>query len=107
MVNKNSQNFLLLFSVLVSLLRFTMSGLTLTYFPLGARGFVARVCARASGLPFTDTRLTFPEWGPVKEEGKLAPLGQLPILSIDGVEGGFCQSIPISKYCAQVFSTVF
>lgn len=58
------------------------------------------MCARAAGVPFTDTRLTFPEWGAIKEEGK-TPLGQLPVLSIEG-SGDFCQSIPISKYCAQI-----
>ena len=37
----------------------------------------------------------------MKAEGKLAPLGQLPVLEVDGEEP-FCQSIPMSVYLAKL-----
>jgi hypothetical protein len=39
-----------------------MSSHHLTYFGLGARGFATRVSLRKAGVPFTDERLSFPEW---------------------------------------------
>ena len=69
---------------------------TLTYFTLpgvaaekGARGFVTRVCMRASGQPFVDTRVTFAEWAALKAK---APLGQLPTLEVGGEV--LTQSVP-------------
>jgi glutathione S-transferase len=87
---------------LLSSLPFNMAStsVTLHYFPLGARGFATRVCARSAGIPFEDKRYTFPEWGPVKAEGKVAPLGQLPVLVVDNVS--YCQSIPMSVYVAKL-----
>ena len=71
----------------------------LTYFNLnigGARGFVARVCFRkVQGSNFNDERIDFSAWPALKPS---TPLGQLPILELDGEV--FTQSIPISKYAA-------
>ncbi len=76
-----------------------MSEHKLTYFPLSARGFVTRVCMRASGKPFEDNRVDFPSWGALKATG-FGPLGQLPVLEVDGVQ--YCQSIPLSAYAAKL-----
>lgn len=73
---------------------------TLTYFGLGARGFVTRVCMRkADPAGFVDTRLDFPAWGALKATG-FGPLGQLPVLDVDGAQ--HCQSIAISAYAAKL-----
>ena len=76
--------------------------LALNYFGLYGKGFPIRVFARASGIPFTDNRLSFEQWGPIKAEGKLAPLGQLPVLQVNGETEGYCQSIPLSCFCAKL-----
>ena len=72
-----------------------MSSHKLTYFGLGARGFVTRVCMRASksSKTFEDVRLDFVQWGALKANG-FGPLSQLPVLEIDGTQ--YCESIPIS-----------
>lgn len=41
--------------------------------------------------------LNLAQWGPLKASG-FGPLGQLPVLSLDGRD--YCQSVPISKYAA-------
>lgn len=63
----------------------------------GARGFVTRVCLRASGQAFEDERLTFATWGPRKAG---TPLGQLPVLEVGGV--AYTQSIPLSAHAAKL-----
>ena len=70
-----------------------------SYFDLSARGFPIRVCLRASGVDFEDHRVKFEEWGEMKASG-FAPLGQLPVLNIDGLE--MCESIPMSIYAARL-----
>ena len=77
-----------------------MAAHTLTYFGLGARGFVTRVGFRKAGVPFTDERLTFPQWGEYSKD--TLPLGQLPALEIEGVPFKICQSLPLSAYACKL-----
>jgi prostaglandin-H2 D-isomerase / glutathione transferase len=76
-----------------------MSTHKLTYFGLGARGFVTRVCLRKAGKLSEDKRLTFADWA-VFEGKKDLPLGQLPALEVDGKL--YCQSVPLSCYAAKL-----
>ena len=60
----------------------------LTYFNLAARGFPIRVALRAAGVAFEDERIAGPELaarrgGPGKFSDAI-PLGQLPVVTIDG-----------------------
>ena len=52
--------------------------------------------ARHAGLNFVDERIPFPEMKARKSE---FPLGQLPVLHIDGKQ--FCQSTALSRYAAK------
>merc|ERR1711934_904596 len=42
-----------------------------------------RMVMAAGGIEFTDTRVTFPQWGELK---KTMPLGQVPVLKTDGLD---------------------
>lgn len=50
-------------------------------------------------MPFVDKRVTFAELPPLKATCVL-PLGQLPVLEIDGTT--FCQSVPLSRYACKL-----
>jgi glutathione S-transferase len=83
-----------------------MSSLTLTYFPVAGRGFPIRVAlgaAKAAGKisEFNDVRLSFPEFKEKRAaEGgsEMFPLGQMPVLAIDGKT--FTQSLALARYAA-------
>lgn len=61
-----------------------MPNIELTYFEGAGRAEPVRIALRLAGLPFTDTRLKFPEFAEKKAAGAF-PLGSLPVLSVDGV----------------------
>eukprot|EP00737_Agarophyton_chilense_P005505 gb/GEZJ01008481.1/.p1 GENE.gb/GEZJ01008481.1/~~gb/GEZJ01008481.1/.p1 ORF type:complete len:208 (-),score=27.89 gb/GEZJ01008481.1/:63-650(-) len=65
----------------------------LEYFNLGARGQYIRLAYLIGGLDFDDKRYEFSEW-PTRKES--TPLGQLPVLTIDGTE--FTQSVGMLRY---------
>jgi glutathione S-transferase len=56
----------------------------LTYFDIKATpGEKVRLALSLAGIPFKDNRLKFPDWADLKPKTKY---GQLPMLSVDGVE---------------------
>jgi glutathione S-transferase len=57
-----------------------LSGCKLTYFGLAGRGDPIRLALAHAGVDFTDNRIGFPDWGPIKPT---TPFGQLPILELD------------------------
>ena len=59
----------------------------LTYFDLKGRAELARLCFVYGGIGFVDRRISKEKWTEVKSK---TPLGQLPVLEIDGHK--ICQS---------------
>jgi glutathione S-transferase len=72
--------------------------LKLTYFPAKGRAQPIRICLRAAKLEFEDERLAGPAFGEKKAAGTF-PLGQLPVLSIDGTV--HCQSHALARWAAK------
>merc|ERR1712151_94198 len=72
-----------------------MSEVELIYFGIHGRVFVTRLLMGLSGKPFKDTKITFEEFAKMKAD---LPLGQLPILKVDGET--FCQSVAIMRFAA-------
>ena len=70
--------------------------LKLTYFGLPARAFPVRFALRAAGLAFEDVRISFADLKGLKPS---LPLGQLPVLEVDGV--AMTQSIAMAKWAAK------
>jgi len=75
-----------------------MPNYKLTYFDGRARAETARMLFKLAGQPFEDIRLDFEEWPKVKES---YPMGQLPVLDIDGVM--LCQSNAIGRFLAKQY----
>lgn len=74
----------------------------LTYFDLPGRAFAIRACLLKAGVPFEDVRVKFPEL--VEKRGAAGfnsqvPLGQLPILEIDGKV--LVQSVAMARFAAK------
>ncbi|MCF8168662.1 MAG: glutathione S-transferase family protein [Rhodoferax sp.] len=68
-----------------------MPQLRLSYFDFhGGRGEPARLALAIGGIAFEDHRFSFPEFPEIK---KTAPLGQVPILHVDGVQVTQCDAI--------------
>jgi glutathione S-transferase len=65
----------------------------LTYFNLGGKGQSIRLAYVYGGIDFEDERLEFSEW---PERKAKTPIGQLPILSVDGKE--YVQSNALLRY---------
>jgi len=68
----------------------------LTYFPIRARGEVARMILAEGGLAYEDNRVEFADWGKLKSS---TPFGQMPLLEYDGVE--LAQSAAIERFLAR------
>lgn len=71
----------------------------LKYFDFTLRGEVLRILlsgCTSKNVEFTETRIPFSEWGGVKPT---LPLGQVPVLSIDGTV--MTQSTSLYRYCAK------
>ncbi|TMW58278.1 hypothetical protein Poli38472_011866 [Pythium oligandrum] len=72
-----------------------MPQLKLTYFTHPGRAEITRLAFTAAGISFEDERVTnFPALKPT------LPLGQLPVLTVDGAE--YPQSMAIARYAARV-----
>lgn len=76
-----------------------MPTIALTYFDSPGRAEPIRVALRISGLPFEDRRLKFPDFMAAKAGGSL-PLGQVPVLEVDGVR--ITQTGAILRYVARI-----
>ena len=68
----------------------------LKYFDFTGRGEVLRILLHGcNDVEFSETRIPFSEWGLLKPT---FPLGQIPVLSIDGTV--MTQSTSLYRYCA-------
>jgi glutathione S-transferase len=70
---------------------------TLTYFNIQAAAEKCRLAFVLKEIEFTDTRVSFPEWGKIKPTAKF---GKLPLLEFDGQV--MSQSDAIMKYIASI-----
>lgn len=68
-------------------------------FATQGRAEAPRLALTIGDIPFKDERFKFPEFGALKESGRL-PFGQVPILTVDGVQT--TQSAGILRYCGRV-----
>jgi len=75
-----------------------MPSYKLTYFNVRGRAETARMLFKLAGQDFEDLRLSGEKWQELK---KSAPMGQMPILDIDGTK--ICQSNAIARYLAREF----
>merc|ERR1711892_145214 len=75
-----------------------MSGIKLTYFNLKGRAELARLILAQAGVDYEDCRIQGEEWAELK---KTFPLGQLPVLEMEGQTLG--QSMTIARYLARRF----
>merc|ERR1712106_190667 len=76
----------------------TMSGIKLTYFNLKGRAELARLILAQAEVDYEDCRIEKEGWAELKTT---LPLGQLPVLEVDGQTIG--QSITIARYLARRF----
>lgn len=75
-----------------------MPQLKLTYFDFhGGRGEPARLALHIGGITFEDHRFSFPEFAEVR---KATPFGQVPTLTVDGVQ--VTQSDAITRYVGKL-----
>ena len=75
-----------------------MSGIKLIYFNLMGRAETARLILAQAGVSYEDKRIEKEEWPALKAS---LPMGQLPVLEVDGKTIG--QSMAIARYCARRF----
>eukprot|EP00091_Calanus_sinicus_P010593 TRINITY_DN2451_c0_g1_i2.p1 TRINITY_DN2451_c0_g1~~TRINITY_DN2451_c0_g1_i2.p1 ORF type:complete len:253 (-),score=137.47 TRINITY_DN2451_c0_g1_i2:77-736(-) len=75
-----------------------MSGIKLTYFNLKGRAELARLILAQAEVEYEDCRIEKEEWAELK---KGLPLGQLPVLEVEGQTIG--QSMTIARYLARRF----
>jgi len=74
--------------------------LTLTYFDIAAApGEKVRLALKLAGVPFTDNRIKFPDWGALKPKTKY---GQMPFVEADGEE--LYQSGALLRWAGQLGS---
>merc|ERR1711875_123212 len=76
----------------------TMSDIKLTYFNLKGRAELSRLILAQAGVKYEDCRIAREDWAQLKTS---LPLGQLPVLTVDGKTIG--QSITIARYLAKRF----
>ncbi|XP_034934996.1 glutathione S-transferase-like [Chelonus insularis] len=76
----------------------TMSNYKLSYFDITGLGEPIRYMLHYGGIKFEDNRLSFEEWPKIKPS---MPLGQLPVLEIDGKK--YNQSKSIMRFLAKKF----
>lgn len=74
--------------------------LELIYFPVAGRAKLIRLLFALGGIPFKDTRVTYPEYCALVAAGEL-PLETLPVLKIDGKIAA-SQSGAIARYAAKL-----
>lgn len=68
---------------------------TLQYFNLGARAQYIRNAYKYGGIAFTDQRYEFAEWPEIKPG---TPLGQLPVLTMEGDDMKYAQSLAMLRF---------
>jgi glutathione S-transferase len=80
-----------------------MSKYKLTYFNFRCRAEVCRYLFALAGVEYEDHRLDWDDWqsGKINKESLGLPFGQLPVLSIDGVN--YSQSLSLERYLAEKF----
>lgn len=76
-----------------------MPSIEMLYFGIKGRAEPSRLALTAGGVEFTDKTIEFSEWPALKSSGKL-PFGQLPMLTVDGVE--YTQSEAMLRYCGKL-----
>jgi len=74
---------------------------TLTYFPTAGTACSIRLLFKLAGVEFTNVGIPWIEWTEAKQDEKRFPLGQMPVLDIDGHV--ICQSLAICRYLANEF----
>jgi len=72
--------------------------IVLTYFNIQGVGEKVRLALTLGQVPFTDTRVPFPEWPAMKPT---TPYGQLPLMTIDD-EPPFAQSAAMLRYAGKL-----
>ena len=75
-----------------------MSKIKLTYFNSKGRAETTRLILAQAGVAYEDNRVEKEDWPALKAS---LPLGQLPILEVDGKTIG--QSMAIARFCARRF----
>ena len=75
-----------------------MSEIKLTYFNSKGRAETTRLILAQAGVAYEDNRIEKEDWPALKAS---LPLGQLPILEVDGET--ICQSMAIARFCARRF----
>ncbi|MBT8102787.1 MAG: glutathione S-transferase family protein [Gammaproteobacteria bacterium] len=75
-----------------------MSNYKLTYFDMdGGRGEPIRIAFHAAGIEFEDNRLSFPEFGAMRQDTRF---NSVPVLEIDGAQ--VTQSNAITRYVGKM-----
>ncbi|CAH1101304.1 unnamed protein product [Psylliodes chrysocephalus] len=69
----------------------------LLYFNFTGRGEPLRLLLAYGGIPFEDNRFEWDDWPKIKPT---TPIGQVPVLEIDGVK--YTQTTPLCRYLARV-----
>ncbi|KAF0689771.1 Aste57867_18790 [Aphanomyces stellatus] len=78
----------------------TTPSLALTYFGLPGRAELTRLLLAYGNVPFTDTRMTYPEF--VSQKSSLTlPFGQLPTLQVNN-STTYGQSMAMARYAAKL-----
>ena len=75
-----------------------MASIKLFYFDSEGRAEHIRLAFLLGDVPYEDVRLSGPEFGKLKQEGKFK-FGQLPVLEVDGKQ--FAQSAAIAFWAAK------
>jgi prostaglandin-H2 D-isomerase / glutathione transferase len=74
--------------------------LKLSYFPISARSAPVRVALQYAGIPFEFEQIGFADWATAKTDLKRFPLGDIPVLAVDGVV--ITETTPIYHYVGQL-----
>eukprot|EP00045_Choanoeca_perplexa_P003607 m.32182 g.32182 ORF g.32182 m.32182 type:complete len:204 (-) comp12135_c0_seq4:87-698(-) len=69
----------------------------LTYFPFEARALPIRLAFHIGGIEFEDRRVSFAEFGAMRDT---LPLGQLPVLQVDGKT--YTQTMAMARYACKL-----
>merc|ERR1719369_1946186 len=90
--------FFLQLSITITTFLIIMSDIKLTYFNLRGRAELSRLILAQAGVEYEDCRIAREDWAELKTS---LPLGQLPVLTVEGKTIG--QSITIARYLAKRF----
>jgi len=73
----------------------------LVYFDGRGRGELIRLLFAQAGVEYVDERISFSDWGAIKADKARFPLGQMPVLELDGKI--LCQTMVIARHLAREF----